>query len=88
MFRIRIYGISGIFRISIRPDCAFLYNRNPAKTEMDDFRLANSDFCPVIPAKAGIQRGEREVGVFVRIRISIRGAAKRERNGEDMPGVQ
>ena len=29
---------------------------------MDDFRAAIPDFCPVIPAKAGIQRGGRGVG--------------------------
>ena len=48
----------GIYGISICADGDFLYNRNPAKGNMDDFRAAISDFCPVIPAKAGIQRGD------------------------------
>ena len=34
--RIRISGISGIIRISIRPACGFRYNRTPAKTNTDE----------------------------------------------------
>ena len=36
LVRIRIYGIGGIFRISIRPACAFHITENLAKTNLGE----------------------------------------------------